>query len=192
MALWAGCGRHRCLCAACEACGAKPGTCRARLLAGSRSIAAEQADSAGKGIVQVVQPERQDVHCLAEQSWVVLPVAGLVEGNGLAGTGRVAVVDAVGGVHFAACFGRLAIIVAWVARLSPDFALGRRRPEAGWCGQHVGGGAAPIKVEIRAFCGLVGLEPGRGHRECATNVDTTTLPNVSIQWPVKSEHVPAG
>ena len=88
-----------------------------------------------------------------------------------------------------------AIRVAWVARLSPNLALGRRRPEAGWGGQHVGGGAAPMKVEIRAFCGLVGLEPGRGHRECATNVDTTTLsimPNVSIQWPVKSEHVPAG
>ena len=192
MALWAGCGRHRCLCAACEACGAKPGTYGARLLAGLRSIAAEQAGRAGKGVFQAVRTERQDVHCLAEQGWVVLPVAGLVEGGERAGTGLIAVVDVVSVVYLAPCFSRLASRVALGARLSPNLALGRRRPEAGWCGQHVGGGAARIKVEIRAFCGLVGFEPGRGHRECATNVDTTTLPNVSIQWPVKSEHVPAG
>eukprot|EP00964_Phaeocystis_antarctica_P102226 scaffold67609_cov70-Phaeocystis_antarctica.AAC.1 len=84
MAFRAGYRRHRCLCAAREARWAKPCTRRARLLADERFIAAEQTDPAGKGVVQVVRPEWQDVHCLAEQGWAVLPVAGLVEGDGCA------------------------------------------------------------------------------------------------------------
>eukprot|EP00964_Phaeocystis_antarctica_P058456 scaffold34678_cov71-Phaeocystis_antarctica.AAC.4 len=109
MALWAGYRRHRCLGTAREARGAKPCTYRARLLAGERSTAAEHAGRAGKGVVQVVRPEWQDVHCLAEQGWAVPPVAGLVEGGGCARTyGRFAAVDAVGGVRLAACGGILA------------------------------------------------------------------------------------
>eukprot|EP00964_Phaeocystis_antarctica_P161241 scaffold133282_cov68-Phaeocystis_antarctica.AAC.3 len=182
MALWAGCRRHRCLCTAREACWAKPCTYRARLLAGERSIAAEHAGRAGKGVVLVVRPEWQDVNCLAEQGWAVLPVAGLVEGGGLAGTGRdVAVVDVVDKVDLAACGGRSASAVALArtlpTRLSPDLALGRGHPVARWRGQHVGGGAADAEVEIRASCAsFVGHELGSCHRECASTPDTSTLP----------------
>ena len=111
MAPWADCWRHRCLCTARESRGAKPRTRRARLLAGKRSIATEHAGSASKGVVQVVRPERQDVHGLAKQGWVVLPVAGLVEGGGLAGgAGRdFAAVDAVVAVSLAAFGGCLAL-----------------------------------------------------------------------------------
>ena len=71
-------------------------------------IAAEHAGRAGKGVVLVVRPEWQDVHCLAEQGWVVPPVAGLVEGGRLAGAGgdaALAVDDVVVGVFLAALGG---------------------------------------------------------------------------------------
>ena len=152
MALRAGYRRHRCLGTAREARWAKPCTRRARLFAGERSIAAEHAGRAGKRVVQIVRPEWQDVHCLAEQGWVFLPVAGLVEGGGFAGTGRdVAVVDVVGGVRLAACGSRLASGVASVTRLSPDLAPGRGHPVARWRGQHVGCGAAGAEVEIHSL-----------------------------------------
>eukprot|EP00964_Phaeocystis_antarctica_P031144 scaffold17625_cov66-Phaeocystis_antarctica.AAC.1 len=127
MALWTGCRRHCRHCAAREARWAKPCTRRARLFAGERSIAAEHAGRAGKRVVQIVRPEWQDVHRLAKQGWAVLPVAGLVEGGGLAGTGRdVAAVDVLRGVHLATCNDSLAPsstnVVALVTRLSPDLA----------------------------------------------------------------------
>eukprot|EP00964_Phaeocystis_antarctica_P117226 scaffold81063_cov64-Phaeocystis_antarctica.AAC.3 len=179
MALRAGCRRHRCLCAAREARWAKPCTRRARLLAGERSIAAEHTGRAGKGVVQVVRPEWQDVHCLAEQGWVIPPVAGLVEGGGLAGTGRdVAVVDVVDEVYLAACGGRSASRAGRVlgTRLSPDLALGRGHPVARWRGQRVGGGAAGAEVEICTFWGAVVHDLGSCHGEGTMNIDTSTLP----------------
>eukprot|EP00964_Phaeocystis_antarctica_P014507 scaffold7990_cov72-Phaeocystis_antarctica.AAC.1 len=148
MALRAGCRRHSCLCAAREARWAKPCTRRARLLVSERSIAAEHAGRAGKG------------------GCVLLPVAGLVEGGGLAGTGGLfAVVNVVGGSRLAACGSRLASGVALVTRLSPDFALGRGHPVAWWRGKHVGCGAAGAKVEVRAFFvySPVGHERGKCH-----------------------------
>eukprot|EP00964_Phaeocystis_antarctica_P002397 scaffold1237_cov67-Phaeocystis_antarctica.AAC.4 len=93
--------------------------------------------------------------------------------------GRRAVVNVVGGTRLAACGGILAGGVASVTRLAPDLAPGRGHPVARWRGQHVGGGAARIEVEILAFCGVVVHEAGRCHRECASiNVDTSTLPTM--------------
>eukprot|EP00964_Phaeocystis_antarctica_P021813 scaffold12111_cov66-Phaeocystis_antarctica.AAC.3 len=149
----------RCVRRAVEASGAKPCTCRARLLVGERSVAAEYAGRACK------------------RGWVLLPVAGLVEGGGLTGTGRdVAVVDVVNEVYRATCGGLFASGVGWGTRLSPDLALGRGYPVARWRGKHVGGAAAGAEVEIRAFCGAVGHDPRSYHRECAGKEDTSTLP----------------
>jgi hypothetical protein len=179
MAPWADCWSHCCLCTARESRWAKPRTRRARLPAGERSVATEHAGSASKRVVQVVRPERQDVHGLAKQGWVVLPVAGLVEGGGLAGgAGRdFAAVDVVVAVSLAAFGGCLASAGAESGtRLSPDLALGRGHPVARWRGQHVGGDAARTEVEVSAvFCGAVGYEPGSCHGECAGNEDSSAL-----------------
>eukprot|EP00964_Phaeocystis_antarctica_P026288 scaffold14805_cov68-Phaeocystis_antarctica.AAC.4 len=71
MALQAGCRRYRFLYAAREASGAKPCTCRARLLAGSRSIAAHPS-----GRTYTVLPSRVGFFCQS-QGW--LKVVGLQE-----------------------------------------------------------------------------------------------------------------
>eukprot|EP00964_Phaeocystis_antarctica_P044203 scaffold25400_cov73-Phaeocystis_antarctica.AAC.4 len=104
---------------------------------------------------------------------------------------RRAVVNIVNEVHLAACGGRSAsscsCIVALVTRLSPNLALGRGHPVARWRGQHVGGGAAVAEVEVRAFCAsAVVHERGICHRECASNVDTSTLPTI------RTRNIPAG
>ena len=81
-------------------------------------------------------------------------------------------------VFLAACLGSLTNRVSWIdwACLSPDFALARRQPVAGWCGQQVGNAAAGSKIKVGPRrANSVVHETREAHRECADAVGPTAL-----------------